>query len=454
MSQKRERLPKSLLIMLALTVSGFSLGAATSASASMNGDGDGDVSTESKEVADAEDIQDLPREKGAENPSVPPAQEEVAPRWADYPNVCESFTVIEGDTRVKTQNGQRKYPVRFKRNRYERSWKDQRRTRKLIRLVAREMGADEDAQRLIEMIAHHESSWNPEAIHILNKDLSANFDAWERHAYDAGREEKLLQRMEEVGAQDPEYWQIKSELADLRLYKNNAFWDARLAYQHVIPERTLHGETSPAQEFTEHRSVWAYGYGLYGMNAVLYTHWLDREAPPWVLCGDEGIVATVTLIWALREQQSDCRYLSDKNPDRWGEGGATAKGVIRRFARGQCNDKRLGPAWRRIMKDYDVAWDKEPDFGEEFTRFETKKKGGGLVFRYETEVNPETGKKRFKRDEKGKKIRIPADRDALLAHMRSKAEEAGLLRSEPLERKDPGSTPVVVATYGMSPSSK
>jgi len=440
--------------MLALTVSGLSLGAVSSAGASMQGDGDEDsVPVHVEGIGDAKDESegDVAQKDDAKTPD----NEKTAPAWSQYPNTCETFTVIEGDTRFKNRKGQRVYPVRHKRNRYERTGRDQRRTRKLIRLVAKEMGADEDAQYLVDMIAHHESSWNPYAIHILNEDLNANFEAWERHAYDAGREQKLLARMEEVGARASEYWQIKAELADLRLYKGNTFWDKKLAYQHVIPERTLHKETTPAQEFTEHRSVWAYGYGLYGMNAVLYTHWFDREAPPWMLCADEGIVATVTLIWALREQQEDCRYLSKDNPGKWGESGGSARGVIRRFARGQCNDRRLGPAWRRIMKDYDryVAWEKEPDFGENFTRFETHRRGGELKFRYEMEVDPETGKKHTKRDERGRKIKIPADREAILAHMHEKAARAGLLRERPLERDDPSSDDkVVIATYGMRSS--
>jgi hypothetical protein len=393
----------------------------------------------------SEEDEQSPVDEGTQSESEAPA---APSKWAAYPNVCETFTVIEGSERVRNRDGKLVYPVRYKRNRYDRKRSDQRRTRELIRLVAREMGADEAGQYLVDMIAHHESSWNPEALHILNRDREANLAAWERHSYDRGREIQLEKKLEEADARTREYWRIRAQLADLRLYKGNSFWDARLKYERKIPERTLHGETTEAMEVEEERSVWAYGYGLYGMNSVLFVHVWDREAPPWILCGDEGIVATVTAIWALREHQEECGYLTDKDEEKHGTDGGNARGVIRRFARGHCGDGRLGPVWRRLMKEYGdhVDWDSVPDLGHKFTRYEMYRRNGKWVYRYEKEIDPETGKERYKRNERGQKIKVPADREAILAHMREKAAKAGLLREEPLERKQPDTEPVVVAS--------
>lgn len=428
---------------------------------------------EAPPVEKAEDPEEAAEETAAKDPETESEEDTsaagaVAPpgaRWKEYPNVCETFTVIEGDTRVKNRDGKLVYPVRYKRNRFKRTRRDQRRTRKLIRMVAREMGADAAGQYLVDMMAHHESSWNAEAIHILNPDLSANLEAWERHSYDPGREAEILEELERTSAKTKKFWKLKAKLADLRMYKGNPFWNVQLEYTHKVPERTLHGETTEAFEVTESRSVWAYGYGLYGMNAVLFTHVFDSEAPPWILCGDEGIVATVTAIWALREHQSDCAYLTDKNPEKYGPDGGNARGILRRFARGHCSDSRLGKAWRHLMAldDYDrhIDWDEAPDLGDKFPKYEMYKRNRKWRYRYatekdpetgETKTDPETGKPIYKRDGFGRRIKIPTDRQEILAHMRKKAEEEGLLRSEPLERKKPAHKPVIVASRASAPS--
>lgn len=412
----------------------------------------------SSEEDEVDEIAEAPEER-----ATPVAVAQPGDAWKTYPNACETFTVIEGAARVRNKKtGKMEYPIRFRRNRFNRKRGDQRRTRELIRLVAREMGADEAGQYLVDMIAHHESSWNPEAIHILNRDLDKNLEAWEHFSYDAGREMQLQQKLRTTSAKSKEFWKIKAELADLRMYKGNPFWNAQLEYVHKIPERTLHGETTEAMEFTERRSVWGYGYGLFGMNSVLYMHVFDKTAPPWVLCGDEGIVAVVTAIWALREQQSDCAYLTGKNPERWGTDGGNARGVVHRFASGHCGDGKFRGAWRRLMtsSDYDahIDWDKAPDFGHLFPKYEMHRKRGKWVYTYETVKDPKTGETKrdergrpvYRRDDKGRKVRIPTDRQAILAHMREKAAERGLLREQPLERKKPDSDPVVVASMAAT----
>jgi hypothetical protein len=353
----------------------------------------------------------------------------VANPWHGYPNVCETFTVIEGTKQVKNKKGQKVWPVRHRRNRYQRKHSDQRRTRDLIKMVVAEMGGDEDAQRIVSMIAMHESSWNPEAIHILNPDREANKKAWERHTHTLEAEQRIRERMQAASKKTNKdgYYGLKARMSDIQLYKGNPHWHDELEYTHRIPEREIHGETVPETTWLEQRSVWAFGYGLYGMNAVLFTHLWDKEAPPWILCGDEGIQATVAAVWALRRIQVECDSLSKDQPDKYGVEGGTAKGVVRRFGRGRCSDKRLGKVWRKLMAQIDIDWDSHPDFGTNFPRYEMKKRRGKLVFR---------------RDANRKKIRT--DRAEILAHMREKATKKRLLRKAPLERKDPDSVPVIV----------
>jgi hypothetical protein len=237
-------------------------------------------------------------------------------------------------------------------------------------MVVREMGGDREAQQLIAMIASHESSHNPQAIHILNPDREANQKAWVRHRYDAAQERRLLDKMASTSANSPEYWTHKAQLRDLQLYKDNPYWDENLVYLRKIPERLQGSHVTPAAEFPEISSVWSFGYGLYGMNAVLFTHYWDTTAPPWVLC-DDGIIATVVAVWSLREAQKECDLLTQKSSERWGSDGGTSYGVVRRFARGHCSDKKLGPVWTDLMKTYHIETESRPNLGKKFPWKET-----------------------------------------------------------------------------------
>jgi len=354
--------------------------------------------------------------------------------WTNYPNACETFTVIQSSKRVRGKKGKWHYPIRYKRNRYHRSREDRVRTRKLVKMVAEEMGVKHP--EFFDAFALHESTWNPEAIHILNPDLEANHRAWERHTYNRAKEKKLTERLSKANARKKEFWKIKAELADTRMYKGNTHWDDRLAYDYVIPAHTvkIDGEETLLEEqrVRQSQTVWGFGYGLYGMNAVGFVRMWDREAPPWVLCGDEGIVATIVAVWAARNAVQECNALSARNPDKWGKEGGTYKGAVRRVGRGHCSDRRLGKVWRRLFKEFNsVPWDSPADFGDKWPMFEMKKRRGKWV---------------HKKDENGN--RIPTDREAILAHMIKKAEAKGLLREDPLDRRKPSHHPEVVARRG------
>ena len=427
MTQKKKRIPLFMLVVLTLLVMGMVLvehESVASPTQALN-------SIEEKAVADTDEgvpveAESVPRTE-AEEETAPVAQ--MAPNpWHNYPNVCETFNVVQGTKLVKTKNG-KTYPLHYKRNRYNRKKSDTYRTRDLIKMVVGEMGGDKEAQRIVAMIALHESSWNPEAVHVLNPDREANKIAWQKHSYSKNKELAIVARKEKTSAKSKEFWHYKAVLADIRLYKGNPHWNDQLEYTYTIPAREDRGESFPESSWKEHRSVWAFGYGLYGMNAVLFTHLWDRQAPPWILCGDEGIEATVMAVWALRNAQAECENLTGQDAEKYGTDGGNARGVVRRFARGRCGNQKLGKAWQRLMADMDgIDWGTRPDFGNKFGQYERHRRGG---------------KWRWTKDEKGK--RVPGDREAILAHIRAKAEKKGLLREVPLKRKKGSSAPVIVA---------
>lgn len=436
MTQKFNRVAIPMLFMLALTMI---VGGGAAAWTPDAGDEVAQSTVTDTNVMEEKEIETTVTESS--NVALPRTRPTVATvaknPWHNYPNVCETFTVVEGTRKVKNRNGQMVWPVRHRRNRFKRKRSDQQRTRDLIKMVVKEMGGDKDAQRIVSMIAMHESSWNPEAIHILNPDLSANQVAWQRHSYSRSKEAVIQAKMKAASKKTNKdgFYGLKARLADIRMYKGNPHWDDQLQYTYKIPEREYRGEKFPASEWNESRSVWAFGYGLYGMNAVLFTYMWDREAPPWVLCGDEGIEATVMAVWTLRRNQIECDNLSRTQPEKFGTEGGTAKGVVRRFGRGRCSDRRLGKAWRKLMAQIDIDWDSHPDFGSKFAPYERHMRGG---------------KWRWTKDKTTKK-RIRSDREAILAHMRKKAAEKGLLRPVPLERKNPATAPVVVARGASVP---
>lgn len=355
--------------------------------------------------------------------------DEVNP-WHNYANVCETFTVIQSPRAVKRKRGGYSYPLRYKRNRYRRPRSDNDRTKAIVELVAKEMGVKHP--KFFVGHATHESSLNPEAIHILNPDLEANSRAWARHSYNRTKELTLESRLAKADARTKEYWSLKAKLADVRLYKGNPHWEDRLAYDFVVPQHKVSsGTVLPEERLAESRNVWAFGYGLYGMYAVGYVKNWDREAPPWILCSHQGVVATIIQVWAARKAQAECDNLTDKNPEKWGHDGGNYRGTLRRLARGKCSDGKLGPKWQGIMRTYEkngwVSWEKSGDFGTKWPEWKMKKKRGKWV---------------YEKDEEGN--RIPADREEVLSYMLQKVEEAGLLRPEPLTRKVPGSEPQIL----------
>lgn len=352
-----------------------------------------------------------------------PADPAVAPvpvnPWSTVPYQCETFTVFEREKAVWSKTLRQKvYPANFKRNRHRLLSADKRQNYALARMVASEMGFD---PTLVEMHADHEASGRPDVIHILNPDRAANRGAWEKYSYSTHKEAALEDRMGELSVHDRKYWVAKATLANVRRYKGNPNWNTFLKYERHVPKR---GEV-PKEMWEESQSVWTYGYGLYGMNAVLYTHVWDSQAPPWIMCANQGIVATIMYVWVARDAKSKCDQLSAKDPEAYSADGGNNRGIIRRMAKGRCGKGRLGPVWRRLMGEYKskygIDWEASAEVGSKWPQFELYKNG------------------KPKRDGDGR--RIPTDRRKVLDHMVHKAEKLGLLRA--YERPE-GSEPKLV----------
>ena len=157
-------------------------------------------------------------------------------------------------------------------------WAHQQRLRALIGVVARELGADETAAEMIWRKAIYESSGNAGNVHIRSRDIEAN-----RAAASKGRQRAA-----------PRWRRAKVPVYDKR-----------------------RGKLREVGSF----DAWALGRGLYGMVTGLHVHRWSSDAPPWSLC--DPIIATVTLIWAMRAGLAECR-------------GTTLRDAYRRFSSGKC----------------------------------------------------------------------------------------------------------------------
>ncbi|MFO7562765.1 MAG: hypothetical protein R6X02_09005 [Enhygromyxa sp.] len=276
------------------------------------------------------------------------------------PYACERFELrVRSDGRVWHK-------------RLRRSWSDadRQRFRKLVVMVADELGAD---PKLLTLWALRESTYNPYAIHVLDPDVEGSTASWRRHRWDPERAAELEARMAELGARDPGYWTAKAELARISRFRDNPHYDAKIDYELVATD----GSKTPGR-----RSAWSYGYGPFGFNPTYFMPLWDASAPPWVFCNDDGLAAIVTAIWAAREHQRECAGLGF---------GASNEVVNRRFSSGHCSPR---PGRAQKFRNRALARGIDP---------EARAKLGD---------------------------RWPADRSdraELLAHLRSQAAEQGLL---------------------------
>lgn len=298
------------------------------------------------------------RPVGQAEPGLGTAPADGGPR---YPYVCEEFEV------ELSEDGRR----RFRRRRVKWTEDDRLRFRRLVALVAREMGAE---PKLLNLWALRESTYRPTAVHILNPDLEAASKAWDRYRWSEDRQRDLEAIMKaRAGTKDKAYWQAKGALKRIQTFRDNPYYFDDVDYDVRMPS---------GESLTETRSRWAYGYGAFGFNPTYYVPIWDAEAPPWVFCNEDGIIAAVTAVWAARSYQQKCRALGYEG---------TYADVNRMFASGHCDPRPShAEAFRSRAQKNGLPPDRVARLGKKWAREHT-------------------------------------NRDEIVRFMRSKAVEAGLL---------------------------
>lgn len=282
----------------------------------------------------------------------------------DVPYQCEEFEVHVRD------DGS----LRYKRKRQPWTKADRQRFKKLVSLVAEEMGAE---PRLFTSWALRESTFRPTAIHVLNNDVEASSSSWQRHKYDPIVEAELGALMKEAGPQDKRYWKAKAKLSRITRFKGNKYFDAKVEYDTIYPngERETHSQ-----------SRWAYGYGPFGFNPSYFVQVWDAKAPPWIFCSEDGVIAIVTAVWAARNNAAECKSLG------YGDSYET---VNRRFSSGHCEPRpERAHFFRKRARSAGLDPSRKAKLGTKWPRDTT-------------------------------------DRGEVLQHMRRRAREEGLLSSGP-----------------------
>lgn len=309
---------------------------------------------------DSIEIGDLPEPESP--PTLPASATPALASEAAYgsrPKNCERFVVIQDD---KGRN-------RYKRIRKRWTHDDTKRFRKLVGMIAREMGAE---ARLFQAWSLRESSYRPSALHVLNPDVAGAATAWRRFAYSRTEEKKLEAVLASSDAKGSAFWRARGRLKQIRRFKENPFLGERVRYDIVHPDGTV--------EHTD-GSAWAFGYGPFGFNPTYFLPVWDARSPPWVFCHDDGLIAVVTAIWSARAHQREC--------ERQGIGGSYSV-VNRRFASGHCVVPDPASPFKKRMSRLGIDADARAKLGRRFKRGET-------------------------------------DRNVLLAHLRHRAVAEGLL---------------------------
>lgn len=254
---------------------------------------------------------------------VPPAAITIAPERVslDVPDRCDPLVIVERDG---TRRLSKQLPAWFA---SEAGRAQQRaRIRRVVEIVADEMGADELAVELLWRKAISESSANAGAVHVLSPDIEAN--------------ETFARRGIKLSS---DRWK-----------------------RAAIP---VHEKRRGELVVVDELSAWAIGRGLLGMNTGLYMARWSTDAPPWSLCTPE--IALVTAIWSIRYGQRRCKDSSLRFAYRWisaGQCGPRAPDKERRFdrlARGNVRGLKLPSVDARADVDFGDRWPQDTaDRGE------------------------------------------------------------------------------------------
>ncbi len=310
----------------------------------------------------------------AENTSTTQPSVVTVTPW-NLSNQCDTYKLVFQKHKV--------YPYHRK---VKHKWtkQDKKRARNLARLVAREMGAD---SRLLLLWMDRGSSSNPHTIHILNRDRKADWNAWLSHRWSQKEDDRLVGIMAGTSPQNSKWWNAKGKLARIRVYKNNPYYHKNFEVEEEYPD----GGKGLGQH-----PHFAMKYGPLDMSAVGYTRIWSSKAPPWIMCNDDGLIAYITAIWAMREFQRECTGQVDHHD---------GAGVIdRRYARGRCMSPSKSFLKRAAARRYQLDPDKRLRLGRKWSRGDT-------------------------------------DRMEIWLHMKKRAVEEGIWTARSLGTMSPSSTP-------------
>lgn len=203
----------------------------------------------------------------------------------------------------------------YKRDRSSWSVKDKATTKKLAKMVAKEMGAD---YRLLLIWMQRGSETNAQAIHVLSPDIKAHKKAWKKYYWTQKKEDFYRKQMSVYSPDKKEYWIYKNKLSKILTYKDNIFFESFMKIKKFFKNKYI-GE--------EKINYFHYGYGPYDMNSIFYLKRWSSTSPPWIMCNDYGLKAHIVAIWAARDFQKKCKS----------SGVGDSYGIIdRTYARGHC----------------------------------------------------------------------------------------------------------------------
>lgn len=223
-------------------------------------------------------------------PVIPMQVEQAVPRASlDVPDRCDRLLVIDtpsGPTLSKV------LPPWL--GHAESRWREQQRLRRVIAIIADEMGADAVAAEVLWRKAILESSGNVGAVHVLTQDVEANRRA-ARRGRDASSERWKHAKV-------PTYKRVGKSLRKVGQY-----------------------------------DAWALGRGAHGTVTGLHLQRWSTDAPPWSLCDE--VIATITAIWSMRAGLVECD-------------GSTMREAVQRFSSGRCGErsKDRERGWDRLAR--------------------------------------------------------------------------------------------------------
>lgn len=270
----------------------------------------------------------------------------------NLPNVCDRIDYSY--YRRVSVDGKRTWRTTHKKIKQPHTKADRKRARNLARLVAREMGAD---YRLLLIWMDRGSNSNPHAIHTMIEDLQADRRTYNSHTWSQSEEDRLRVYMDKAGPQRKGWWAAKHELSLITDYKYNPYYGMTYDYEH----RKTDGETKIKDKSLP---VLALKHGPLDWSPFgLLRNW-DTNAPPWIACNNDGLIAYISAIWMMRDFQRRCAGQI--------ENGKSSGVIDRMYARGHCREP--SDDFIRRAGNYHMNPDKKIRLGSKWPQDTTNRK--------------------------------------------------------------------------------